>query len=545
MVNDAMTPALRHVLAPLQDEGIESPREQLILWIIRNQYGVGAEDSYASILDDRELFPGVEVDAVLVTTRRDLVSPVYVVYGESPAELRTRVADLGRALREEDAPEIRLARTNSQLRSLFEPAADRRIGSDVSRLVLCVCMADVAGAARNGIINAAREVADVDVIDRRFIEALAEADLSPTASMPTVEIAVDLASILDLKMQDADAIVTAVPVEQIAKWEGIADRTLFDLNVRYALGLNRVRRSLDAALQDKDSADEFIAYHNGITAVCSNFRVTDVGVEIDGLSVVNGAQTVVAIHANAERLAPGLRVLFKLVKAAPDSQLATNIAVRSNTQNPVTSRNLRALDEVQARLQSELGALGYVYTRRPNDREAAGDQVIRNDDVAQLLCSIYARKPALAVKRQVLFEYPLYSEIFPTDIDPARVVFATLLRKEVEEHKRDTPEYYQKAWALTALTLVNMTAEAMRDDPEGGAILLSPGDAIGDSLRLRELIAPFVAAACEVLRERAATFAEKQLTDDFKVTFKQTRTLSDLAIQASKAYRRGLRSVNA
>lgn len=543
MVDNATSPALERVLHEIEEEGVEDEREQLILWLIRNQYGVGAEDSYASILSEPEIFPGAEVDAVLVTTRRDLVSPVYVLLGDSPAELKRRVSALAQALRAEAAPEVRLAKASGQLRSLFEPATDRRIGADVSRLILCICTADVGAAARNGLVGAAQDVAEVDVIDRRFIDALAEADLSPTASMPPVTVDVDPATILDLGMRDTAAIITPVPADQIARWAGIADRTLFDLNVRYALGLNRVRRSLDEALQDRESADEFIAYHNGITAVCSNFRLTDTGIEIDGLSVVNGAQTVVAIHANEGRLAPGLRVLFKLVQAAPDTELASNIAIRSNTQNPVTSRNLRALDEVQSRLQSQLGARGWVYTRRPNDREAVGDQVIRNDDVAQLLCSIYVRKPALAVKRQVLFEYPLYGEIFPTGIDAARLIFATLLRQTVEEQKPLVPKTYQGAWALTALTIVNMAAEAMRDDPIASETLLDPGDAVKDPAQLRILMTPFVQAACAVLRERHDGFLKKQIADDFKVSFKGTRTLTDLAMQASKTYRRERRSV--
>lgn len=537
MSEESLPPALSSVLAPIAAEGIESIREQLVLWLIRSRYEIGEADSYASILNDRELFPGTEVDAVLVTTRRDLVTPVYVVYADDAAGLKERVTELAGALRSEPAPEMRLAKTSSQLRSLFEPAADRRITADVSRLILGICRSEARPAEQSKIVAVAAGIADVEIIQGNFIIALAEADTKPTESMPEVLIEVDRDAILDLGIPQTDALVTPVPASQVAEWPGIPDRTLFDLNVRFGLGLNRVRRSLDEALQDTEAAEKFIAYHNGVTAVCSGFEVTESGIKVTGLSVVNGAQTVVAIHANREHLAPGLRVLFKLVKADPDSELAKNIAIRSNTQNPVTSRNLRALDDVQARLQSDLGKLGYVYTRRPSDKPASG-QVIRNDDVAQLLCSIYVRKPAIAVKRQVLFDNQMYSEIFPSDIDAARVVFATLIREEVENHKAEVPEEYQKAWALTALTLVNMTAEAMRDDPRAERILLSPGDAIKDPLQAKDDIAPFVRAACAVLHKRAATFAERQAPDEFKVAFKQTRTLGELALETSKAYRR-------
>lgn len=541
MAIESLAPALRSALDPIAEEGIETVREQLILWLIRTRFDIGDADSYASILNDRELFPGTQVDAVLVTTRRDLIAPVYVVYAENDTELRERVSLLVAALRSEPSPEAQLAKRSARLRALFEPAADRRIADDIGRLVQCVCRGEVSPAVRRTLNAEAAGVADIDVIDATFIDALAKADQAPTAAMPPVTVHVDPGMILNLGIPGTDAIVTAIPAEQIATWAGIEERTLFDLNVRFGLGLNRVRRSLDAALRNGDAAEEFIAYHNGITAVCSDFRVTDSSIEIAGLSVVNGAQTVVAIHANKEHLAQGLRVLFKLVKAPATSDLAANIAIRSNTQNPVTSRNLRALDEVQARLEADLAEYGWVYSRRPSDKPT-NERFVRNDDVAQLLCSIYTRKPALAVKRQVLFENPLYGEIFPSDIDPARVIFAKLLRDEVEAHKGESPDAYQKAWALTALTLVNMTAEAMRDDPYASKVLLDPGSVVNDPSKVRAIISPFVQAAGAVLRDRAESAAEKQILDDFKVAFKQTRTLGELALKTSKEYRGALRS---
>lgn len=535
MTTSQVSPALQAALDKVASEGIETEREQLVLWLIRSRFDIGDADSYASILYDRELFPDTEVDAVLVTTRRDLVSPVYVVYGETAGVLEQRVSALADALREDDAPESTLSKKNSRLRALFDPASDRRVSGDITRLFQGVCRQDLTQARRTNISRSVQDVADIEIIDSRFITALADAEQNPNV-MPEVSIEVDPKRVLDLGMQ-TDALVTPVSAEQIAKWPGIADRTLFDLNVRFGLGMNRVRRSLDKALQDKESADNFIAYHNGITAVCSDYHLTKDQLVVEGLSVVNGAQTVVAIHSNEESLAPGVRVLLKLVKAEPEHELATNIAIRSNTQNPVTSRSLRALDKVQERLEREIPAsYGYIYTRRPGG-EPPRERVINNDDVAQLLCSIYVRKPALAVKRQSLFEEPLYSEIFPSDINPARVMFAHLLRETVEENKSLAPNVYQKAWALTALTVVNMTSEAMRDDALALKTLLDPAELVSDPARVHDLVSPFVEAACQTLHDRANEHQSSEVLDDFKVAFKQTRTLSDLATRASKRYR--------
>jgi hypothetical protein len=116
-------------------------------------------------------------------------------------------------------------------------------------------------------------------------------------------------------------------------------------------------------------------------------------------------------------------------------------------------------------------------------------------------------------------------------------VFASLLREEVENQKSDVPLAYQKAWALTALTLVNMTAEAMRSDSDAIALLTEPRTVIGDEPKTKALLSPFVAASCAVLRDRAAEFIAKNAADDFKVAFKHTRTLTELGMRASKSFR--------
>ncbi len=49
---------------------------------------------------------------------------------------------------------------------------------------------------------------------------------------------------------------------------------------------------------------------------------------------------------------------------------------------------------------------------------------------------------------------------------------------------------------------------------------------------------PFIVAAISVLKERAAKYGASEQADDFKVAFKQTRTLTDLGLKAAQQYRR-------
>lgn len=530
---------LADALEAIQSEGVEAFKDRLLLWFIRNQYGVGAEDSYANVfsepisLDDQS---ETMVDGAIVLEGRDLVTPIYIVYADDSGSLAGKVNSIDTLLSDEHFSETRLARRSARLRSVFEAALSSG-ATEISRTIVAVCPQTLAPAARTRLRSKFATLgAAVELYDLSFLSGIAAADSSAMARDRHIALSFDTGQMLKLQIGQSDGIVVPIRAIDIAEWPGVEDRSLFDLNVRHALGMNRVRRSLDGALSQDDSPEEFIAYHNGITAVCEHFELTPEGADTRGLSVVNGAQSVVAINANVGKIDPKIQLLLKLVEASPQSKLARNIAIRSNTQNPVTSRNLRALDPVQERLRAEVAEFGFLYLVRPDQDAPAGDKVIRNDDVAQLLCSIYSRKPALAVKKQVLFEAPQYQEVFSDRMNGARVVFAHSLRQVVESAKQEVPDLYSKAWSLTALTLVYMTAEAMRTDHASEEILDNPDPSVRNLAQLKAHVAPFVRAACRALRQRADE-PRRAGIDDFKVEFKHTRVLMDLGESAAWAYK--------
>jgi hypothetical protein len=537
--------ALKAALDAVADEGVGDDREQVLLWLMRNQYDISEAESYEFVLQPtQQRILGCAVDALLVDTRRDATTVVYFLFDSGASALRRRVTDLTRALSQRSAPERDVAAENPQLRAIVQPAIDGP-QVDLLRIVVTVCAAPLSKTVRSNIVRASSESSvDVEVFDLLFLQALAAAESGEPIQIDDVRILATPEQVLDIQMKNGKGVVLAVTATDIAGWPGIADRTLFDLNVRFSLGINRVRRSLDRALTASSEAEEFIAFHNGITAVCTDFTIDESGLTVKNLSVVNGAQTVVAIHANALHLNKEIRLLLKLVQAKPNSDLSRNIAIRSNTQNPVTSRNLRALDAVQERLFHEVGELGFVYVVRPDQEAPTGSRVIQNDDVAQLICSIYVRKPALAVKRQVLFESPQYQEIFPNNLDPARVVFAQLVRQAVENQSDKVVRLYRSAWALTSLTLVYMTAEAMRVDASFSKVLHAPSASVKTPDQLRNQMLPFVLAACEALEDRRRSFEESEAdeVDDFKVAFKQTRTLAELGAAAARISRKNARA---
>ena len=72
------------------------------------------------------------------------------------------------------------------------------------------------------------------------------------------------------------------------------------------------------------------------------------------MTVVNGCQSLLALHANRASLTPDLNLLVKAVQLNDSTTLADTITYRSNNQNAVNIRDQRANDPIQRDLQRQV-----------------------------------------------------------------------------------------------------------------------------------------------------------------------------------------------
>jgi hypothetical protein len=86
----------------------------------------------------------------------------------------------------------------------------------------------------------------------------------------------------------AQMALALVPATELVRLPGIENLTLFDLNVRLGLGNTKINRELRQTITTGGEHALFPAYHNGLTLLTDGLRVTDDGLELDGLAVVNG-----------------------------------------------------------------------------------------------------------------------------------------------------------------------------------------------------------------------------------------------------------------
>ncbi len=542
---------VQEVAAPSASEGLKKPRAILLLWFLRHVYGIDDLEAYEFICDgdNDQGIDGLYLEGAEPDDNKDTLHVFQSRYPESPKnvginEVKQFIGTL-EPLSNADALQAMLGQgVEPELERLiarYDVVAKLKAGRLTIRGVL-VTAGKLTSEARTLIdtTNRSKGFPFLNAYDVFDLAPMIEAFRSPTTVKATVTIDCGERSRFVCKTPQARIAVCKVPVSSIVAWPGIVDRTLFDLNVRRELGKNRVRRALDAAVKRKADHPNFLAYHNGLTVVCSKFDDSDSKrVVVTDLSVVNGAQSTIAFKDNESFVTSDLNVVVKFVEVPTTAQLAREVAVRSNTQNPVNARNLRARDGIQLRLVEEFKKQypGTIYETRPDASiPPAGGHIIQNDDAAQLLTAVFHQRPWLAVKRLLLFEADTYPEVFTPAISASHIVLADLISQRVQDAKALFPEDYQRSWRLTHLVAVYLVGQMLRTDRAGQDILNNPQRALVNRRLVEAKVDHLVKLAAATLRVRHDSKSQHTVPDDFKVDFKRESELKELAGKAREHY---------
>ena len=181
-------------------------------------------------------------------------------------------------------------------------------------------------------------------------------------------------------------------------------KMIFELFEKYGFALfyKNVRNPLIQSQFNQDiketaasSPSFFWYYNNGITAI--TYLMPAIGkratqIEITGLQIINGGQTVYAIYSAYKEASEvqrkkmdteGLITLRLLKSGGKDFDL--DVTRYTNSQNPITDRDFYANDEVQLRLQQDSFQTNFWYEKRRDEfRELPeGVQKVSNDVFAK------------------------------------------------------------------------------------------------------------------------------------------------------------------
>jgi hypothetical protein len=181
---------------------------------------------------------------------------------------------------------------------------------------------------------------------------------------------------------------------------------LFYKNVRNPLLESQFNEEIKQTASDNPSY--FWYYNNGITAITYpplSIGKSATSFKINGLQIINGAQTVYAIYRAYKEASRSKRkqmdgealITLRLLKSG-GKDFDLNVTRYTNSQNPVEDRDFCANDEVQIRLQQESFKTKYWYEKRrgefrePEKLEKMGIQIVSNDVFASKYLAYYLQE---------------------------------------------------------------------------------------------------------------------------------------------------------
>lgn len=305
---------------------------------------------------------------------------------------------------------------------------------------------------------------------------------------------------------DWTSFTTSFPADKLWELYRMHNTLMFSANVRDYLGSRKADSNINNGIKDTASStpQQFFVYNNGITALTNKFEIEDNKLTINGISIVNGAQTTGAIGSLSIKPSSDLRIPIRFIKCSNPDTVAS-IVKFNNSQNKVNAPDFRSNDDVQKRITREFKGLGRMeYSAR---RGGSVDVIKRNPNVipsltaGQVLAAFHG-KPSVAYneKSKIWDNDSLYSQFFNEQTTAKHIFLCYTLVKAIEEMKL---ELIQKDDLLT-------------NEQELLSFLRSRGSII--------LFASAIAKSLEVI-------LNKKISNNFNVVFSKNLTLDSAKYQ--------------
>ncbi|WP_400078579.1 AIPR family protein [Winogradskyella sp. R77965] len=218
---------------------------------------------------------------------------------------------------------------------------------------------------------------------------------------------------------------------------------LFSANVRDYLGSRKSDSNINNGIKRtaNESPKNFFVYNNGITALVNGYAYDfdSKKLVINGLSIVNGAQTTGAIGSLADAPNVNMKVPIRLIKC-DNADTVASIVKYNNNQNKINAPDFRSNDQHQKRITQQFYDIPQlVYTSR---RGGAIDIIKRNPNIlpsitaGQVLAAFHGH-PGIAYnfKSKIWDSDRLYSMFFNDQTTAHNIFISYALVKTIEELK--------------------------------------------------------------------------------------------------------------
>lgn len=417
------------IKADYYQQNFPNDGQRFVAWYLRNIHLLDMNETRDDITDGAD---DKQIDAIVVD---DDQSVVYVVQGKFIGSAHVDAEPLREVLSSwiqiRDLARLQEVGNQRLKRKLSEVA--RALEDEYEVCFELITTSTLTSAARDDLATFQKQLAelseredvitlitliDVDELRRRY-------DLALERENPSIRHTLTLQSgqYLSMSVAGTQALIAAIPLKECVRIPGIKDGTLFQKNVRQSLGLdNAVNKGIKGTIYG-DKHRDFFFFHNGITAICSRMRLSDSKLELHGLSVVNGCQSLNTILSCSERVKTleDTYVLFRFYEI-PQRERADRISISTNSQSPVKPRDLRSNDKRVLNLKKlfeQRYPTGYLVTQRGQTPPAEKDKrfVLDLSDLGKYLISWHSQRPNMAYSEARIFDKH-FEQLFKREYRP-------------------------------------------------------------------------------------------------------------------------------
>ncbi len=243
-----------------------------------------------------------------------------------------------------------------------------------------------------------------------------------------------------------EAFVTAVPARFLHRVYKKYKTKLFSANVRDYLGSRKSDQNINHGIKQtaETAPANFWVFNNGVTILVNKFErlYTSKGptIQIEGLSIVNGAQTTGAIGSLKKAPDASALVPVRFIKTS-DRGVLYDIIRYNNSQNKVTAPDFRSTDRIQKRLKDEMQKIP--CAEYEGGRRGGHEDVIRRRayllpsyTVGQALAALHGDAVvAYNDKANIWIQDVKYAKYFNDETTATHILFAYALLRAVEAKK--------------------------------------------------------------------------------------------------------------
>jgi hypothetical protein len=404
--------------------------QRFVAWYVRNIHAQDQNQTKYSITDGAD---DKQIDAVVID---DEQSAVYIVQGkfisnglvdaEPLREVLSSWVQLKDLAKLQENANAKLKQRLADLSTALDDGYDVHFELIVTSNLTEAAHKDLAVFQKNladaDDFSASLTLVDPEELKRRY-------DLALEKENPYIKhrLKLEAGKYVDMKIGDTSVVLAAIPLKTCLEFPGIKDGALFQKNVRQSLGLsNSVNKQIKATIYG-DRNKDFFFFHNGITAICTQMNRDGDDLVMQGLSVVNGCQSLTTILSCSEQVKKlaDTYIMFRFYEI-PEHDRADKISTSTNSQSTVKPRDLRSNDKRVLALKKAFEQRytdGQFLTKRGEQPTPDKDKnkVVDMASLGKLLMAWQSQRPNISYSETKIFD-TYFEQLFKRDYTPERVL---------------------------------------------------------------------------------------------------------------------------